>query len=87
MRLLLKLRRIGSQTYRTYIVDHEALLPPIPLPRPHEWLLAELSEAMNTAQRNRTSIKIPVVSASGKEKKLCMLHPTHYRVCTLEWEP
>lgn len=89
MRLLLKLRRIGSQTYRNYVVDEELLLPAEPLVRPHEWLLAELCAALTAAQRAKTFVRIPVKTASGAhgiERKIVKFYPSHYRVCTVEWE-
>lgn len=86
MQLVLKLRRNGTQSFRTYLLDEDMFLPSAPVDRPHEYVLAEVNRLINTAQFARTFVRLPVRDMNGQlGRRFIKFFPREYRICSVEW--
>lgn len=84
MGLVLRLRKLGSNTYRTYQIDDTAYIVPAGSEQvQREAVLNQVSEAIEHAIAQQTFVKIPV---RHPNTKVLRFMPRQYKMHTIDWE-
>lgn len=83
MGLVLRLRKLGSNTCRTHQLDDSAVvLPSMPEGDRRGQVIAELYDRINTARVNKSFADLPLRGATRKQLRV---YPKEHKMITLEW--
>jgi len=84
MGLVLRLRKLGSNTFRSYAIDDtQYIVPSGSLQQQREHVLNTIQDAIEVASSNNTFLNVAIKHPS---RKVFRFMPRQYKMLTLEWE-
>lgn len=84
MSLVIRLRRLGNNSFRTYVIDESSYMVPLgTLEEQRNAVINQIMEHINEAAVLKSEAKVCI---KHKPQNVLRFTPSEYKMCTVEWE-